>query len=151
MPDLSAELSLWYSLHQFRLLPCRIAASVLLCLLPSSLLSTSLIKRLITGPGGWEIIRLGLYTCAHSDHSPSSSVWPISALNTSSLPLFLCYVPFSTSIAYFFARKTAEMGVKFGLPTTNDAVWTQVDSSGSLFLTLYFWQGSARYQRVMEW
>lgn len=60
----------------FRLFLCLIAASIIhLWPPPSSVLSTSLIKHLITGPGEWGIIRLGLYTCAHSDHSPSLAVW----------------------------------------------------------------------------
>lgn len=76
---------LWYPVPSLGLLLWCFAASILhLCPPPFSLLSTSLIKRLIRGPGGWGIIRLGLYTCAHSDHSRRSLSDP-----------YLLWTPFS--------------------------------------------------------
>lgn len=69
-----------YDLPRFTLLVSQIPASILhLCPPPPSVLSTSLIRRLITGPGGWGIIRLGLYTFAHSDHSLSFCLTHISS------------------------------------------------------------------------
>lgn len=126
-----------YVLPRFSLLASQIPASILhLCPPPPSVLSTSLIRRLITGPGGWGIIRLGLYMFAHSDHSLSFCLTHISSQRLLS-PSFLYSWVISLSFIAHFHGRAAKMGcLRYCLPATSGATWRP--ASGGIISLRYF-------------
>lgn len=126
-----------YDLPRFRLLVSQIPASILhLCPPPPSVLSTSLIRRLITGPGGWGIIRLGLYTFAHSDHSLSFCLTHIFSQRLLSSLFLLSWVISPAFIAHFHGT-AAKMGcLRYCLPATSDDTWKP--ASGGIISFRYF-------------
>lgn len=88
------------------LYPCSPPPSLYLSISLFLSLSTSLIKHLITGPGGCGIIRLGLYMFTHSDShwafpvAPSlTHIFSICRLCVSALNVFLPGSIFQTLIA----------------------------------------------------